>query len=82
MLNSGLHIAWGLWRVDFEGVWRLFLGMGLLAFMIMAWSVGAFLGGFVGSILTPFIRKNIIYVSSQLMRLDKIFLRQYSSSSI
>lgn len=67
MIISGLHIGWGIWRTLIYGVWASFISTGLLAFTIMSWSVGAFIGGFIGSALTPILRKNFIYVSSDQM---------------
>ncbi|KAG4072885.1 hypothetical protein HA402_002628 [Bradysia odoriphaga] len=61
MINSGLHIGWGIWRTDFEGHWIWTVNLSLFIFIIMAWSVGAFIGGFLGSILTPVLRKESIY---------------------
>ncbi len=63
MMNSGLHIGWGIWRSLFVGVWALNASIGIQIFVIMAWSIGAFIGGFVGSILTRILRKTFIYVS-------------------
>lgn len=63
MLNSGLHIGWGIWRLGILGIWSLLISVGLLIFVLMAWSVGAFIGGFVGAIVTPILKKNVIYVS-------------------
>lgn len=62
MLNSGLHIGWGIWRVLFAGVWQ-FTNTGIVIFTLMSWYVGAFLGGFAGAILLPILRKDTIYVS-------------------
>jgi hypothetical protein len=31
----------------------------------MSWSVGAFFGGFFGSIITPILKKEVIYVSHE-----------------
>ncbi len=66
MLNSGLHIGWGIWRAIFFGVWLISSSIGLQIFVIMAWSVGAFIGGFAGSIATFFLRKDSIYVSIKI----------------
>ncbi|KAG4072894.1 hypothetical protein HA402_002637 [Bradysia odoriphaga] len=64
MINSGLHVGWGVWRIDFEGRWTWSVNLSLFIFVIMAWSVGAFIGGFLGSILTPILRKDVIYYLS------------------
>lgn len=61
MLNSGLQIGWGIWRLGFIGFWSWSLGVHI--FVTMAWSVGAFFGGFIGAVLTPILKKNAIYVS-------------------
>lgn len=66
MLGSGLHIGWGIWRSGYLGEWNFTITESLFIFMIMAWSLGAFVGGFAGSILTPILRKTSIYVSKWL----------------
>lgn len=63
MIISGLHIGWGIWRTTFLDLWSETTSSSLLTFIIMAFSLGAFVGGFVGSVLTPILRKNSIYVS-------------------
>lgn len=65
MFNSGLHIGWGIWRATFYGVWAITSSHSLAIFVIMAWSVGAFIGGFVGSIFAPMLWKESFYVSLQ-----------------
>lgn len=61
MLVSGLHIGWGIWRVS---GWPIRpTNMSLFIFTVMIWPMGAIFGGFIGSALTPVLRKNIIYVS-------------------
>lgn len=63
MIISGLHIGWGIWRIVFLDLWSASTSASLLTFIIMAWSLGAVVGGFVGAVLTPILRKNFIYVS-------------------
>ncbi|XP_037038001.1 uncharacterized protein LOC119075627 [Bradysia coprophila] len=64
MLGSGLHIGWGIWRSSYYGRWILTANDSIVIFMIMAWSLGAFLGGFAGSIITPMLKKQSIYLLS------------------
>lgn len=67
MINSGLQIGWAIWRMGgFIGLSSLYSSLGVLIFVTMAWSVGAFFGGFIGSALTPILKKNVIYVSFKL----------------
>lgn len=63
MLNSGLHIGWGIWRIVFPG---LSVDFGIFTFILMTWAIGAFFGGFIGSILTSIYRKDVSYVSLKL----------------
>lgn len=63
MSVSGLHLGWGIWRLIFHGFWVTNVSQGLLTFTVMAWSLGAFVGGFIGSALMTIWEKKIIYVS-------------------
>lgn len=63
MMGSGLHIGWGIWR-SFFPLWILSVHSSLFIFMIMAWPLGAFIGGFAGSVLTPMLMKKSIYLLS------------------
>ncbi|XP_037040395.1 arabinose-proton symporter-like [Bradysia coprophila] len=84
MINSGLHIGWGVWRTDFEGRWIWTVNLSLFIFLIMAWSVGAFIGGFLGAILTPILRKASIYhLSGAIMIVGNVLiitLEQYAEA--
>lgn len=64
MLVSGLHIAWGIWRVDFriESWYRS--ANGTFIFIVMSFYVGALIGGIMSGCVVNIWRKQPIYVNS------------------
>lgn len=65
LLVSGLHIAWGIWRVDFKEPWFHSIN-GVFIFIIMSFYVGAIIGGIIVGCFIHIWRKQAIYVNRLL----------------
>lgn len=63
MFISGLHIGWGVWRLEIREPWVTFTNLNLIIFIIMAWYISVILGGMIGAALVTNMRKKWIYVS-------------------
>ncbi len=67
LLVSGLHIAWGIWRLDFNEPWFR-RANGTFIFIILSFYVGALIGGIMAGCIVKIWRKQAIYVNSNCER--------------
>lgn len=66
LLVSGLHFAWGMWRVDFnEEPWFQSVN-GVFIFIVLSFYVGAIIGGIMSGCIINIWRKQATYVNRLL----------------
>ncbi|KAJ6635939.1 Solute carrier family 2, facilitated glucose transporter member 3 [Pseudolycoriella hygida] len=72
LLVSGLHIGWGIWRIDFNEPW--FQGIsGVFIFIVLSFYVGAIIGGIMtGFIINIWRKQAIYYLSGSIMVISSL----------
>ncbi|KAG4067459.1 hypothetical protein HA402_009696 [Bradysia odoriphaga] len=63
LLVSGSHIAWGIWRFDFNEPWFRSTN-GTFIFILMSFYVAAIIGGIISGLVSNIWRKQTIYCLS------------------